>query len=273
MTSVDNHQSTERIAVVALAKNEVEGLRHTSFQLRSILDSCKWESAILFVDGKSTDGSREFLQANDFEVIEQSEDGIQPALVDGLAAARKAGCSIVVMYQPDGNCDATKIPEMVEPLISGKVDLVIGSRYLNGMRSDDDTLVSMIGNLLFRVMFRLRFPGSKLSDPIVGFRAFRIELVDELEIFDPRAYRWLERSLHATLGFDPLMTTRALSTGKRILEIDAPEPPRIGGVEKKTSFRWGVAYSCQMWFDHLVWKRKREMGSERSRETEEVVRD
>lgn len=244
----------EHVAVIALAKNEIEALRQTSKTLRKALSRLDCETSEIYVDGNSTDGSYEFLRSNNFHVIQQSAPGIPCALIEGLSEAKRLGASIAVMFQPDGNCDADKIPELVTPIIENHADLVIASRYFHGIRSEDDTILSSTGNLLFRWMFRLRFRGSRLTDPIVGFRAFKMELIDQLEVLELGPYRHLERLLRTTLSFDPLMTTRALSSGLRVLEVDAPEPPRIGGEEKKTSWRWGIAYSCQLWFDRLIWK-------------------
>ena len=46
--------------------------------------------------------------------------------------ALSAGADIVIMLHPDNQYDATRIPEMIQPIIDGKADLVLGSRLLGG---------------------------------------------------------------------------------------------------------------------------------------------
>lgn len=46
--------------------------------------------------------------------------------------ALRKGADIVIMIHPDYQYDATKIPQMIEPMINGKADAVFGSRILGG---------------------------------------------------------------------------------------------------------------------------------------------
>jgi glycosyltransferase involved in cell wall biosynthesis len=45
-------------------------------------------------------------------------------------AALEAGAQVVVMLHPDYQYDATRIPALIEPILAGEMDLMLGSRFL-----------------------------------------------------------------------------------------------------------------------------------------------
>jgi glycosyltransferase involved in cell wall biosynthesis len=262
------------VGVIALCKDEIDALKVISVQLTEVLEQEDFKSHVVYVDGNSTDGSYEYLKESGFHVISQAIPGIPEALRAGIASAMELGCTYIVMFQPDGNCDPKLVPRLVLPLIDGSADLVIGSRYTRTSWSPDDSALTFVGNGLFRIMYRLRFPSSRLRDPIVGFRAFPTQLLQELDLLNSLEYRWLESILKATLGFDPLLTTRALSAGLNVIEVDAPEGLRIGGVPKRTAWRWGVAYTTQLWLDQAIRVcKKKKRFSKKTRATIDVGRN
>lgn len=244
-----------KVAVLAILKNEVEALPKVCAELKSLISEAPYELHLIFVDGWSTDGSFEFLVNEGFHVLRESKPGAAWAVRDGFNEARKLQSDVIVAFQPDGNCDSRYLLELVNLVLYNQCSLAIGSRYMCGSKSDDDTLVSMIGNSLFRIMFRIRFPSSSLRDPIVGYRAFKTSLVDELDLLNEQQYRWLERLVFSrSLSYDVLMTTRCLARSLPVIEISAPEPKRIGGKAKKQTMRWGIAYTIQLWVDSILVK-------------------
>jgi Glycosyl transferase family 2 len=230
--------SNQRVGIVAVALNERKALEVTSHQVRDIMNKT---------------GLVQYLRDHNFDVVVQSSPGLPAALREGIAWVRARSCDVIVMFQPDGNCDASRLPDLISPLINSNAELVIGSRYFQTSRSEDDSLLTSLGNTLFRLLFKIRFPKSELRDPIVGYRAFRVELLDRLSLLAAEQYQLLEQALRTTLSFDPLMTARALKSGVRVVEVDAPEPSRIGGSPKRQSLRWGFAYGLQVLFDSWVY--------------------
>ena len=244
-----------KIVVLSVVKNEIEALPKICAELRILASNSSSELIPIFVDGWSTDGSFEFLVNEGFHVLRESKPGLAQAVRDGFKEAKKLQSDVIVAFQPDGNCDSRYLLELANLVLSDKCSLAIGSRYLSGSKSDDDTLVSMIGNSLFRIMFKIRFPKSSLRDPIVGYRAFKTSFVDELDLLNEKHYRWLERLVFSrSLSYDVLMTTRCLARSLPVIEVSAPEPKRIGGKAKKQTIRWGIAYTIQLWVDSILVK-------------------
>lgn len=244
----------EKIGVLCFCLNEVLALQVIAPRLREILSKQNWDSELIFVDGNSTDGSYDFLTDQSFYFVRQKEPGIPQALIDGFAEVKKLSCTHVVIFQPDGNCDPEKLPELVSVLLTEATDIVIGSRYFATKKSPDDSVITAFGNWTFNKLYRFKFSNSKLTDVLVGYRGLRIELVDELDILETSEYKWLERTLRCTFSFDTLMLIRAIRSNATIREIDAPECLRIGGVSKRATIQWGIAYLCQLLFDNQIRK-------------------
>lgn len=241
--------------VLSVVKNEIEALTKICGELKIVASNSSNKIIPIFVDGRSTDGTFEFLVNEGFYVLQESKPGLSWAIRDGFNEAKKLHSDVIVAFQPDGNCDSRFILELADLVLSNKCSLAIGSRYLFTSKSDDDSFMSMIGNAWFRTMFRIRFPNSSLRDPIVGYRAFKTTLIDELDLLNEQHYRWLERLVFTrSLSYDVLMTTRCLARSLPIIEINAPEPRRIGGKPKKLTIRWAIAYFIQLWVDSIVLK-------------------
>jgi len=56
------------------------------------------------------------------------------ALRSAFLRARELGADVVVMLDADGQHDPEEIPELVEPILRGEADMVVGSRYVDGCR-------------------------------------------------------------------------------------------------------------------------------------------
>ena len=151
----------------------------------------------------------------------------------------------VVSFSPDGNCDPAILPRLLAKMAEG-YDMVIGSRYKDGATSEDDDIVTAFGNWLFTRTVNLLYR-SRYTDVMVIYRAFRKELVYELGLDKDVSYTLPERLFGTVISWEPLMSIRAAKHKKRIGEVPAGEPPRIGGERKLQILRWGAAYWFQIW--------------------------
>src|SRR5439155_23553629 len=86
--------------------------------------------------------------------------------------ALKLGADIVVMLHPDHQYDSRLIPQLVQPIIDQKADMVMGSRILNGMALEGGMPVwKFISNRFLTVAENLTYR-TQLTDGHSGFRAF-----------------------------------------------------------------------------------------------------
>ncbi|MFO0928152.1 MAG: glycosyltransferase family 2 protein [Gemmataceae bacterium] len=226
-----------KVTLLALTLNEIDGVKAIMPQIpRDVFDQ------ILVLDGGSTDGTIEWLRENDYSVYVQQKSGIRHAYLEALPLIEG---DVIVSMSPDGNCDPAILTQLVAKIQEG-YDLVIGSRYLGDMRSEDDDLVTGFGNWLFTRTVNLLY-GSRYTDVMVIYRAFTRTLIEELRLDQDRSYTLPERLFHTVISWEPLMSVRAAKYRKRIGEVPAGEPPRIGGTRKLQIIRWGAAYYFQIW--------------------------
>jgi len=127
---------------------------------------------VFAIDGGSTDGTVQILQAAGIDVYEQSKSSYNVAYVDALATFTT---DAVVLYHPKGTIDPSSLSTMVDLLNKGN-DLVIASRMIPGaINEEDDQLIrhrKWFGEGL-ALAASLRWNGKKIkriSDPLHGYR-------------------------------------------------------------------------------------------------------
>lgn len=200
-----------------------------------------WVDEILFVDGNSTDDTVGIIERwGRGKVFRQKAPGLSNAYWEAFP---KIASEVIIPFSPDGN----SLPEAIVPLIdkiSEGYDMVVASRHLPGASSDDDDAVTGFGNWMFTAMINLLF-GANVTDTLVMFRAYRKSLVQELSMDtrDP--------------AFEPQLSIRCAVHGKRVAEIPAAEPKRIGGERKMRIFANGWAILKLIYFE---WVRKNRLG-------------
>ena len=226
-----------KVTLLALTLNEIDGVRAILPRIPRDL-----VSQLLVLDGGSTDGTIEWVRENGYAIHVQTRPGIRFAYLEALPLVEG---DVIVSLSPDGNCDPAVLPRLIEKMRDG-YDMVIGSRYLDGAVSEDDDLITAFGNWLFTRTVNLLY-GARYSDVMVIYRAFRRSLIYELGLDRESSYTLPERLFGTIISWEPLMSVRAAKYGKRIGEVAAGEPPRIGGQRKLQVLRWGAAYYLQVW--------------------------
>lgn len=226
-----------KITLLVLTLNEIEGMRAVMPAI-----SPDWCDQVIVVDGGSTDGTVEWARAAGYEVHVQRKHGIRHAYFEVMPLVRG---DVIISFSPDGNCRPEVIPLLAAEIAKGH-DLVIGSRYLDGATSEDDTLLTGFGNWLFTRTVNLLHRGT-YTDVMVIYRAFRTSVVEQLRLMDEASYSLPEKLFRTVVSWEPLMSVRAARYGLRISEVAAGEPPRIGGKTKLQMWRWGAAYYFQIW--------------------------
>lgn len=236
-----------KITILALSLNELDGVRAILPRIQSA-----WYDQLIVVDGGSVDGTIEWCREHGYEVYVQKRRGIRFAYLDVLP---KISGDVVLTLSPDGNCDPEKIPALLKEIDCG-YDLVIGSRYLGNAHSDDDDIITAFGNWFFTRTVNLLYHG-RYTDCMVIYRAFKRKLIRDLDLDREESYVLAEKLFRTVISWEPLMSVRALKAKMRITEVEAGEPPRIGGTRKLHIVRWGAAYYFQFWRELWFWRGRR----------------
>jgi glycosyltransferase involved in cell wall biosynthesis len=246
-----------KISLVLPARNEIEGLRH---YLPEFVKAGYHE--IVVIDGQSTDGSKEYAKSMGCIVIEQQGLGMRTAY---LQSYPQLSGDVVIVFSPDGNSVPEAIPAIAAKLSEG-CDMVIASRYKDGARSYDDTLLSSIGNKIFTASTSLF--GFPYTDAMVMYRGYWKSLPFKLGL-DVRRSDKYESTFGRYVSWEPLMSIRAAKAGVRICEIGFDEPARIDQqgaglllpATRISHFKAGLFCLLQLFDEAFRWNWKRSDGT------------
>src|SRR5665648_950892 len=160
-----------RILVIIPAHNEADSLADVIADIRSAL-----ECGIVVVDDGSTDHTARIAIEQGVELLSLPFNlGIGSTMQTGFQFAFREEYDIAVQTDGDGQHDASYIPKLIEPILLGESDFVVGSRYLS------DTNYSgprgrRAGTAMFSRILSLMV-GQRLTDDTSGFRAANKALI------------------------------------------------------------------------------------------------
>ena len=95
--------------------------------------------------------------------------GVGGAVQAGYMYAWENGYDYAIQFDGDGQHRAKHLAELLEPVRQGNADMVIGSRYLDGVRYRQQ-VSRQLGTRLFSFALKV-FTGQTFTDPTSGFRA------------------------------------------------------------------------------------------------------
>ena len=165
------------IAVVMPAHNEAAIIGSVLAKLPQRLDS--WEVLPIVVDDGSTDRTAEMARREGAYVVRHLTNlGVGAATITGLRAAQELKADIIVTMDSDGQHDPDEIEALVQCLIDGPFDVVIGSRLLNPHGMPPSRFVA---NLLLNAITYVVY-GKIVSDSQSGFKAFSREALEAMDL-------------------------------------------------------------------------------------------
>lgn len=145
-----------------------------------VMLSLKHVGKVVVVDDGSSDRTSEIAWLSGADVVQlEKNQGKANAVRTGIARAKEIGCSAVVMLDADGQHNPSEIPILIEPIISKKADMVIGSRQLSE-ECNDIPAYRRLGQVTLDMATNM---GSlyKCSDSQSGYRAFNKNALDNFD--------------------------------------------------------------------------------------------
>ncbi len=147
------------------------------------VDAVEW----LVVDDGSGDRTAEVARAHgvDHVVRLPRHQGLSRAFVAGLEASLKAGADIVVNTDADNQYRADDIPRLIEPILRGEAEIVVGERPIGeiGHFSPLKKALQRLGSRLTRIL-----SGTDVKDAPSGFRALSREAAMRMHVFNEYTY-------------------------------------------------------------------------------------
>ncbi|MHB1561978.1 MAG: glycosyltransferase family 2 protein [Isosphaeraceae bacterium] len=200
------------IAVVIPALNEEKSIALVLGDL-----PVGWVDRVVVVDNGSSDRTAEIARAHGAEVVAEPRRGYGSACLRGLAhlADRSGGPpAVVVFLDADHSDHPEELPSLIQPILEGRFDLVLGSRLAGRRERGAMPPQSVWGNRLACFLMRRLF-GANYTD-LGPFRAIRWEALERIGMRD-RDYGWTIE-----------MQIKAARHGLRILEVPVSYRRRIG---------------------------------------------
>jgi glycosyltransferase involved in cell wall biosynthesis len=173
-------------------------------------------TTIMVVDNGSSDETAQVANDAGATVIRESMRGYGRACLTGVEAA--GNVDLIILMDGDGSDHFEEVVSLLDPLLRGEADLVIGSRIRGshdpGSLSPQQILGNRIATSLFALLYRVR-----LTD-IGPFRVIRREHLLAL------------RMSEMTYGWSIEMIAKAVRSGLRVQEVPVSYRNRTGGVSK-----------------------------------------
>jgi glycosyltransferase involved in cell wall biosynthesis len=159
-----------KLVITIPAYNEEKTISNVLEEISESIDGVDSVETIVIDDGSSDNTASKALQAGAAEIVTHKvNQGLGVTFRDGLEAALRRGADIIVNIDADGQYNAAQIPLLIQPIIEGKADIVLGSRDIDNL--DHMPRGKKIGNKLATMVTR-QLSGLPIKDAQTGFRAF-----------------------------------------------------------------------------------------------------
>ena len=207
------------VSVIIPAYNEEQ----TIGQVLEALRALPIEKQIIVVNDGSTDGTYDALEqlreVHQLTVVHCEENGGKGcAIRNGLPHVKG---EVVVIQDADMELCPKDLSELLKPLGQENIQVVYGSRFLNGR--GNASLHNFIANRVLATYTNLLY-GCQITDESTGYKAFSVELITRLNL--------------TCKGFEfcPEVTAKILRAGYGIHEVPVSYFPRTKKEGKKLRF-------------------------------------
>lgn len=217
-----------RISVVIPCYNEF----NTIDQIIDAVNNAPYpDKEIIIVDDCSRDGTREKLRS-EIETSGRVQKVLYHEVNQGKGAALRTGIQaatgdLVIIQDADLEYDPNEYGRLIEPIRTGKADVVFGSRFAGGDAHRVLYYWHRLGNSFLTLLSNM-FTNLDLTDMETCYKLFRREIIQSIQIEENR------------FGFEPEITAKVAKLNCRIYEVGISYYGRTYDEGKKIGWRDGV---------------------------------
>jgi glycosyltransferase involved in cell wall biosynthesis len=225
---------TPRAALIIPALNEEPAIGRTLDRVPADL-----YQVIIVADNGSRDRTADVARSRGATVVSELERGYGAACLRAIGALPET-IEAVVFMDADASDDPAEAALLLEPIYTGRADLVLGSRTLGraeaGALAPHQIFGNRLATWLIRALFRHRYTD------LGPFRAIRADALRKLGMRD-RNYGWTIE-----------MQIKALRQGLRVLEVPVSYRRRVGVSKISGNWRASLAAGAKIiWTVLRLW--------------------
>jgi glycosyltransferase involved in cell wall biosynthesis len=246
-------RSAPKVVVVMPAYNAGRTLRLTYEELPK--DTV---NLVILVDDGSTDATLDVARQLGLEIFVHNRNyGYGANQKTCYAEALRAGADVVVMVHPDYQYDPRLVPQIIEPIVRGRADVVLGSRLKEGSALGQGMpWWKFLANRFLTGLENCVF-GLSLSEYHTGYRAFRRGVLETVN-FPANSDGFV---------FDQEIIAQVVAAKFRIAEIAVPT--RYFPEASSASFVASLTYGLRI-LSVLFWFTLNQRGVRRSRRVDSL---
>lgn len=186
------------------------------------------DEVVVVDDGSTDETASRAREAGAVVHGHETNRGYDRSIDDGFTLAAKRGATVVFTFDADGQHHPKDIPKMVEPILSGDADVVVGQRPVK----------ARISEKVFAAYTRTRLG---VSDPLCGFKVYRTEVYRDVGHFDTRS----------TIGTQLMVEAkkRGYNLQQRPVHLDEREDQSRFGQRLEANWKILAAMIRLIWFD------------------------
>ena len=212
------------LTLVIPAKNEPESLPYVLMELEKL--NVKFLIVLEKTDYITINAIEKFKS----NIIFQVNKGYGDAIILGIQNVKTKYFSI---FNADGSFDPYELESMYNKIQNNSLDLLLASRYLKNASSEDDTIITLIGNKIFSLIGKIFFK-LPISDILYTYVMGNTQKVLSLNLIQKDFTLCVE------------LPIKAKRNGLKIEDIAANEKSRIGGTKKVNALRDGFLILLHM---------------------------
>tara|TARA_B100000427_G_C15490008_1_gene587110 strand:+ start:211 stop:897 length:687 start_codon:yes stop_codon:yes gene_type:complete len=225
----------ENLTLIIPAKNEAESLPRVLDDLKNL--NCKILISLKENDVNTINSIKNY----DVKIHYQTKKGYGNSLVEAI---ENCETELFCIFNADGSFEKNDLDQMVK--LCKTNEFVFTSRYLKNAGSEDDTIVTYIGNKIFSLMGRLLF-SLNLNDILYTYVMGKTEYFNKLNVKSNDFRFCVEFPIKMQL-FNMKYTS-----------IPSYEKKRLGGEKKVNAFRDGFLILIEMlslFFRYKIFRKK-----------------
>jgi len=208
----------KELTLIIPAKNEAESLP-------TVLNELKKYNYKIDVVLHSTDiGTIQAIKEHEVNIIYQENFGYGDSLIHGIKQCKS---KYFCIFNADGSFNPSEINQMLKTLQSKKLDFIFASRYGTNSGSDDDTILTLVGNYIFTYIGKIFF-GLNISDILYTFLIGNTKQANRLNLKEKN------------FSFCVELPIKAKRLGMQMISTNSYERKRIAGKKKVNAFKDGL---------------------------------